>query len=89
MKIKIRPEHRPYIIEIAIWFVIALVVLVLAFGLHYYLVVYKNTYNLKFTDIDGIIKGSPVRFLGVVVGIGWVLVKPFFGEIVREVKADN
>ena len=27
-------------------------------------------------------------FLGVAVGIGWVLVKPFFGEIVREVKTD-
>ena len=28
-------------------------------------------------------------FLGVAVGVGWVLVKPFFGEIVREVKADS
>ncbi len=68
MKIKIKPEHKRYIIEIAIWVILTIATLIFAFGLHYYLVVYKNTYNLQFTDIDGIIKGSPVRLMGVVIG---------------------
>ena|GEM_PF-935169 len=68
MKIKIKPEHKPYIIEIAIWIVLVVAALVLTLGLHYYFVVYKHTYNLKFTDIDGIIKGSPVRLMGVIIG---------------------
>lgn len=68
MKFKIKQLHKPYVIEIAIWFAIAVTALILTIGLHYYLVVYKNTYNLKFADIDGIIKGSPVRLMGVVIG---------------------
>ncbi len=65
MKIKI---NRAYVIEILIWILLVVGILIVGVCVHYYAVVYKNTYNLHFRDIDGIIKGSPVRLMGVVVG---------------------
>ncbi len=37
-------------------------------GLHFIYFVKNNTYTISFRDIDGIINGSPVRMMGVVVG---------------------
>lgn len=59
---------REYLVEILIWLFLIGVFLATAFSLHFYLVVHKNTYNLYFNDVDGIINGSPVRFMGIIVG---------------------
>lgn len=63
MKIK-----REYLIELAIWLFILLALSALLFGVYYYFLIHKNSYTLHFEDIDGTIKGSPVRFMGIVVG---------------------
>lgn len=59
---------REYLIEILIWLFLVGIFLMAVFSLHFYLVVHKNTYNLYFNDVDGIINGSPVRFMGIIVG---------------------
>lgn len=59
---------RQHIIEVLIWLLLlVLVSLALVFA-HYFFFVKKHTHTLAFSDVDGIIKGSPVRFSGVVVG---------------------
>ena len=58
---------KKYIIEILIiTFIVLLVILGLSFAFHKK---YKSRiYKLNFQDVDGIIKGSPVKFMGVTVG---------------------
>ena len=61
-------KKRAIIIEILIW-IFALVVLIGGAVLVYYQTQIKpNLYTIQFKDIDGITKGSPVRFLGINVG---------------------
>ncbi|GBF22842.1 MlaD superfamily [Candidatus Gastranaerophilus sp. (ex Termes propinquus)] len=43
-------------------------VVLCGFVLQNYYITSKYTYTLPFHDIDGVIKGSPVRFMGTVVG---------------------
>ena len=58
---------KKYLVEILIIvFVIFLVLLGISFAFNKH---YKtHLYKLNFQDVDGIIKGSPVKFMGVVVG---------------------
>ena len=59
---------KPILIEIFIWIVIlTLVFSGIIFG-YSKLFVEPNVYNIQFKDIDGISKGSPVRFMGINVG---------------------
>jgi len=39
-----------------------------AYKIYYHFVVKPNLYTIRFHDIDSIIKGSPVRFMGIIVG---------------------
>lgn len=59
---------RRVAIEILIW----LIILIALFGGIFYVYsktfVEPNVYNIQFGDIDGITKGSPVRFMGINVG---------------------
>lgn len=55
-------------VEILIW-IIVLIIIICAFGYIYHNKFVKpNVYNIEFQDIDGVIKGSPVRFMGVTIG---------------------
>lgn len=60
--------RKQYIAEITIWLALLIFLSGTVFLLQHFMFVKHNTYDLTFQDIDGIIKGSPVRFLGVVVG---------------------
>lgn len=59
---------KPIITEIIIW-IIVLTLIIGAVLLGYNkLFVEPNIYDIEFKDIDGITKGSPVRFMGINVG---------------------
>ena len=60
--------NKPIIIEILIWFLT--LTLLFSLGIFGYskIFVEPNIYNIQFKDIDGITKGSPVRFMGINVG---------------------
>ena len=60
--------NKPIIIEILIWFLI--LTLLFSLGIFGYskIFVEPNVYNIEFKDIDGITKGSPVRFMGMNIG---------------------
>ncbi len=55
-------------LEILIWILSILLFCALLWGAHFIYFVKNNTYTISFRDIDGIINGSPVRIMGVVVG---------------------
>ena len=59
---------KPIVIEILIWILILLAVIGL--GIYGYIKTFiePNVYVVQFRDIDGITKGSPVRFMGINVG---------------------
>ena len=60
--------NKPIIIEILIWcFILTLIFSVGIFG-YSKIFIEPNIYNIEFKDIDGITKGSPVRFMGMNVG---------------------
>lgn len=59
---------KNYLIEIAIWIFSIILLWGAIFVFQQHFIIDKKTYTLTFDDIDGIIKGSPVRFAGVVVG---------------------
>ena len=59
---------KEYVVEILILiflFICTSMILYWAYKVHY---VQKHTHTLYFKDVDGIVVGSPVRFMGVVVG---------------------
>jgi len=65
---KSKDIHKYVWIEFGIWFII---LLVLVFGIKLYN--YKNsekltTYQIFLPDVDGLVVGSPVRYLGVQIG---------------------
>ena len=61
-------KHSLWLIEFVVW--ISVVVFTIL-GIHYYQAVKvnsKNTYHIFLKDIDGLMKGSPVKIMGVQVG---------------------
>ena len=65
---KSKDIHKYVWIEFGIWFII---LLVLVFGIKFYN--YKNyekltTYQIFLPDVEGLVVGSPVRYLGVQIG---------------------
>jgi len=63
--LKIKKER---IIEILILLFVLAAGIFTVYGIYYKTVVKPNLYTIKFHDIDSIIKGSPVRFMGIIVG---------------------
>ncbi len=60
--------NKPILIEILIWcFILTIVFSIGIFG-YSKIFVEPNIYNIEFKDIDGITKGSPVRFMGINIG---------------------
>lgn len=59
---------KSIIIEILIW--ISILLVVIGLGVYGYIKTFvePNVYVIQFRDIDGITKGSPVRFMGINVG---------------------
>lgn len=59
---------KPIVIEILIW--ISILLIVTGVGVYAYIKTFvePNVYVVQFKDIDGITKGSPVRFMGINVG---------------------
>ena len=60
--------NKPIIIEIIIWCLI--LTFIFSVGIFGYSKIFiePNVYNIEFSDIDGITKGSPVRFMGINIG---------------------
>jgi len=56
------------IIEILILVTLAAAVVFASYKIYYNTYVKPNLYTIRFHDIDSIIKGSPVRFMGIIVG---------------------
>lgn len=56
------------IIEVLILFILLIAGGLGAYGIYYHTVIKPNLYTIVFQDIDSIIKGSPVRFMGIIVG---------------------
>ncbi|MBQ8848073.1 MAG: MCE family protein [Candidatus Gastranaerophilales bacterium] len=59
---------KPILIEIFIWVVILTLIFSGLIFAYSKIFVEPNVYNIQFKDIDGITKGSPVRFMGINVG---------------------
>ncbi len=61
-------KKRAILIEIAIWSAILSVIFTGIIFVYSKIFVEPNIYTIQFKDIDGITKGSPVRFMGLNVG---------------------
>lgn len=59
---------KPILIEIVVWSAILAIVFTVVIFAYSKLFVEPNIYTIEFKDIDGITKGSPVRFMGMNVG---------------------
>lgn len=59
---------KPIVIEIIIWTVVLTVIFAIGIFSYSKFFVEPNVYTIRFKDIDGITKGSPVRFMGINVG---------------------
>lgn len=59
---------KPIVIEILIWITILLVLIGAGIFTYKKFFVEPNVYVIQFKDIDGITKGSPVRFMGINIG---------------------
>jgi len=59
---------KPILIEIIIWTIILTIIFTVGIFVYSKIFVEPNIYNIEFKDIDGITKGSPVRFMGINVG---------------------
>ena len=55
-------------IEIVVWILVIGVLFGATYTFFYYKFIKPNLYTIVFNDTDGLIKGSPVRFMGLVVG---------------------
>ena len=60
--------NKPILIEITIWFLVLTAIFCAGIFGYSKIFLESNTYNIEFKDIDGITKGSPVRFMGINVG---------------------
>ena len=59
---------KPIVIEILIWIALILTIIGVSLCAYIKFFVEPNVYVIQFKDIDGITKGSPVRFMGINVG---------------------
>ena len=59
---------KPILVEIIIWTVVLCAVFLIAIFSYSKMFIEPNIYNIEFKDIDGITKGSPVRFMGINIG---------------------
>ncbi len=59
---------KPILVEIIIWTIILCAIFLVAIFSYSKMFVEPNVYNIEFKDIDGITKGSPVRFMGINIG---------------------
>ena len=59
---------KSVVVEILIW--IAILIITIGVGVYTYIETFvkPNIYIIQFKDIDGITKGSPVRFMGINIG---------------------
>lgn len=55
-------------IEVVIWIIVLTLLSAVSYGIFYAKFIKPNLYTIVFNDTDGLIKGSPVRFMGLVVG---------------------
>lgn len=60
--------NKPILIEIGIWTIILAIIFTALIFTYSKIFVEPNIYTIQFKDIDGITKGSPVRFMGINVG---------------------
>ena len=60
--------NKPLIVEILIWCIILTAIFCAGIFCYSKIFVEPNIYNIQFKDIDGITKGSPVRFMGINIG---------------------
>ena len=61
-------NNKAVIIEILIWITVIATVIAGILLIHHKVCIKPNIYSIYFKDIDGITKGSPVRFMGINVG---------------------
>ncbi|MBQ2983583.1 MAG: MCE family protein [Candidatus Gastranaerophilales bacterium] len=59
---------KPILVEIIIWTIVLCAVFLIAIFSYSKMFIEPNIYNIEFKDIDGITKGSPVRFMGINIG---------------------
>ena len=59
---------KSIIIEILIWFITLTIFFCLGIFVYSKIFIEPNVYTIQFSDIYGITKGSPVRFMGIIVG---------------------
>lgn len=59
---------KPIVIELLIWIIILSILCATAIFVYHKFFVEPNVYLIQFKDIDGITKGSPVRFMGINIG---------------------
>ena len=59
---------KPIFVEIIIWTIVLCAVFLIAIFSYSKMFIEPNIYNIEFKDIDGITKGSPVRFMGINIG---------------------
>lgn len=59
---------KPILIELLIWTIILTVIFTIGIFSYSKMFIEPNVYVIQFKDIDGITKGSPVRFMGINVG---------------------
>lgn len=59
---------KPIVIELLIWIVILSILCASGIFVYHKFFVEPNVYVIQFKDIDGITKGSPVRFMGINIG---------------------
>ena len=59
---------KSIIIELFIWLIVLSILCGVGVLVHYKFFIKPNLYVIDFEDIDGITKGSPVRFMGINVG---------------------
>ena len=55
-------------IEILIWILVLSLLIGGGYGYFYSKYIKPNLYHIELKDVDGIIEGSPVRFMGIVIG---------------------
>lgn len=63
-----RKFNNAVFIEIVVWILVLGALFGFSYGFFYYKFIKPNLYTIIFNDTDGLIKGSPVRFMGVITG---------------------
>ncbi len=59
---------KGHVIEVLILLTIAVTGTLAIYSIYYNIAIKPNLYTIRFHDVDSIIKGSPVRFMGIIVG---------------------